>query len=153
MDWVCRRTQAGAGSATGALANVHAAPTARREERGKTACCLPARAPAAPPMASDSRFIDAIGFDGFLDVIDAEWAGERLPQEDVVVAASGDAPLVLDDGVFDELPALERERKELLWVDAGTDLLERPEEAEEGAAGEEELGEEEGGGRRGSGNA
>ncbi len=102
--------------------------------------------------ASDSRFLDAVGFARFLDVVDAEWMAERLPQEDVAASASAAAALAAavaggeaalmdgfggmrgsssnDDDQGGEfaaglggLTAAERERKELQWVDPGTDLL------------------------------
>lgn len=77
-------------------------------------------------MASDSKFIDAIGFEGMLDVV-GDWQCEQLPPDDIVAGVSGSLPLPLDsDGedIFDSLAAAERERKELEWHGDGPDLLE-----------------------------
>ena len=90
---------------------------------------------------SDSRLASAVGYaPWFLDVLDAEWAAERLPTEEFLAApgagaAAGELPLVLDaDG--EELfaggvPAAERD---LQWAEPGTDLLDLEEQQNEAFA-------------------
>ena len=81
-------------------------------------------------MASDSRFIDAVGFSCLLDVTDeGGWAFEALPQEDVAANFGAGARAETE---ADLKPPEEKERAELSWADAG--LLDAIREAEEAAA-------------------
>ena len=91
---------------------------------------------------SDSRLSSAVGYaPWFLDVLDAEWAAERLPTEEFLAApgagaAAGELPVVLDaDGeeIFagGSAPAAERE---LQWAEPGTDLLDLEEQQNEAFA-------------------
>jgi hypothetical protein len=93
--------------------------------------------------ASDSRLASAVGYaPWFLDVLDAEWAAERLPQEEFLAAAAagGELPLVLDaDGeeIFGGAGGSGgggggagggAAAADLQWSEPGTDLLELEEQ-------------------------
>jgi hypothetical protein len=68
-------------------------------------------------MASDSRYIDAVGYIGMLDITDeGGWAFEALPQEDVVLAFGSGARAETE---VDLSSPEERERAEFTWTDAG----------------------------------
>jgi hypothetical protein len=78
---------------------------------------------------SDSRFIDAVGFFGLLDITDeGGWAFEVLPQEEVVVFGAG----ARAESEADLKPPEERERAEFQWADMG--LLDAIVAEEEAAA-------------------
>ena len=67
-------------------------------------------------MASDSRFIDAVGFFGLLDITDeGGWAFETLPQEEVLVFGAGARAETEADLESPEA----RERAEFSWADMG----------------------------------
>ena len=91
-------------------------------------------------MASDSRFLDAVGFSDFFDVTDeGGWAFETLPQEDVVASFGSGARAETEQ---DLKPPEERERAELSWVDGGLldAIREAEEEASRGGAAAEAVG-------------
>jgi hypothetical protein len=82
-------------------------------------------------MASDSRFIDAVGFFGLLDITDeGGWAFETLPQEEVLVFGAGARAETEVDLASPE----ERERAEFSWAGDGAMGLLDAIVAEEAAA-------------------
>jgi hypothetical protein len=93
-------------------------------------------------MASDSSFLHAVGFHaGFLDAIDAEWAADRLPADDVILAGGSAAVAAAAFAATgDVVGEAAEELLEQLWVDSGLDLI--------GSGGE---GGARGGGRGGGG--
>ena len=93
-------------------------------------------------MASDSRFLDAVGFAEVYDVTDeGGWLFEALPTEDIGFAVSARVETELD-----LLPPAERELRELAWLDLGFDSFRELEDLHLAGAQRAQAREQEGGG-------
>ena len=93
-------------------------------------------------MASDSRFLDAVGFAEVYDVTDeGGWLFEALPTEDIGFAVSARVETELD-----LLPPAERELRELAWLDFGFDSFRELEDLHLAGAQRAKGSEQEGGG-------